>query len=367
MTSQDDLETFKILIEGAKDYAILMLDPKGKIVSWNNGAFKLLGYKEREIVNKHFSVFFTQEDIAKKLPQKELKTALLTGKAEDDNWIVRKDGSKFWGNGSTTPLFDQKKVRGFAKIFRDRTEMKELERRKDEFISIASHELRTPVATIKGFSQIIYRYVKDSPDELLKSYISKMESQVDRLTQLLDGLLDVSKIQSGMLALEKEKFDINELVKEITEDVSRINDGYKISVSGSSDKKVVADKYRIGQVITNLLSNAIKYSPRSKKVVVGVRNYQDCVKVKVTDSGIGISKKNISKIFERFFRVDNKIRESFSGLGLGLYISREIIKRHGGDIEVDSVKGRGSSFTFTLPTISDTIKPKWQKKRSKRF
>ncbi len=224
---------------------------------------------------------------------------------------------------------------------------KELERQKDEFISIASHELKTPVTTIKSYTQILQAQLKEQ--EKPSMYLSKMNSQVDRLTSLITDLLDVSKIQAGKLKLQKEEFNIEELVKDISDDIQYEENQHKIKINSNiSNISVLADRYRISQVLINLISNAIKYSPQAKKVVITLSSDNQNVTVKIKDFGIGISKSDQKKVFERFFQAKNDVRQSYSGLGLGLYISSEIIRQHQGSMWVESQKGKGTTFAFSL-------------------
>lgn len=228
-------------------------------------------------------------------------------------------------------------------------EKKELEERKDEFISIASHELKTPITTIKGYTQLLNQFLKESKDKKPLIYISKMDDQLDRLTKLVNDLLDVSKIQAGKLELHKEKVDLKGLIEGVAADMSLV-DHHKVTAEIDSKELIVwVDKYHISTVLVNLISNAIKYSPKSNKVIVKTTNNKDNVVIKVEDFGIGISKRDQEKIFKKFFRADNRIRQSFSGLGLGLYIAWEIVKQHQGSIWVESIKGNGTSFYFKLP------------------
>lgn len=231
----------------------------------------------------------------------------------------------------------------------DITERKLLEQRKDEFLSIASHELNTPIATIKAYAQILGQYHICNKDQSFASYLSKLEFQIDRLIELVNQLLDASKAQCGKLKLIKEKFNLTDLIKEIAEDLQQTAKGYHITVEGSIKKYIIADKHRIGQVLINLISNAIKYSPKSDKVIIKLASGSKNVKVSVKDFGIGIKKRNLDKIFERFYQVENRIRVSQGGLGLGLYISKQIIKEHNGEIWAESEKGKGSTFIFKLP------------------
>lgn len=231
----------------------------------------------------------------------------------------------------------------------DVTERKLLERQKDEFISIASHELKTPITTIKSFTQILKMHLNQSKGEKADYYLSKMENEINRLTILVNDLLDVSKLKVGKLNLLRERVDLGKLAEEIVEDMQAITKTHKIILKSDRDLYIDIDKYRINQVLINLISNAVKYSPKADKVLVTINKTKDSVSVEVQDFGIGISKKDQQKVFESFYQVNNRIRGSFSGLGLGLYICKEIISRHNGVIWVESVKKEGSTFKFALP------------------
>lgn len=236
---------------------------------------------------------------------------------------------------------------GLRGVTMDISDRMELERRKDEFISMASHELKTPVTTIKGFTQILSHYFKNN--DRARYFLHKMDTQIDRLTVLINDLLDVSRIQSGKLELHREMFIVDNLVSDIVEDLQQTTSHHRIVIEGGTNRYVFADKYRVSQVIINLISNAIKFSPRADQIIVKINQDNQFIGVSVQDFGIGISNRHKPHVFDRFFQADNTIRQSFSGLGLGLYISSEIVQRHGGSIDVESEKGKGSTFSFRLP------------------
>ena len=231
----------------------------------------------------------------------------------------------------------------------DISERKELDRRKDEFISMASHELKTPVTSLKGFLSLFQRRLATQDDEKALHYLARMDAQVQRLTKLVNDLLDVSKIQTGQLVYREECFDVDALVQEIVENVQGTTQTHHLLLEGQTQAEVFGDRDRIGQVLTNLLNNAIKYSPQADTVLVRVAKDHDQVVVSVQDFGIGIAKDHQNKIFERFCQVTDREEKTYPGLGIGLYISCEIVKRHGGQLWVESKKGEGATFHFTLP------------------
>ncbi len=255
------------------------------------------------------------------------------------HWIMESGGCMYASDGAIT---------GFIGSCMDINEKIELEHRKDEFISIASHELKTPVTSVKAYAQILQQDLKEAGDLKSGKILKKMDAQLDRLNNLIRDLLDVTKIVQGNLNFKKTSFDINELIKATIEEMQSTLHNHIIVERLKSLKKVWGDKDRIGQVINNLLSNAVKYSPSANEVVISTRTEGDVVMISVKDFGIGLTKETKIKVFERFFRIEAK-ENTFPGLGLGLYIASEIIKHHNGHIGVKSELGKGSTFWFSLP------------------
>lgn len=231
------------------------------------------------------------------------------------------------------------------------SEKRALEIRKDDFISIASHELKTPLTTIKAYSDLVKMSLKNTKNKQLKTYAAKLESQVDKVNELINELLDASKIESGKISITHNYFDINILLKELVNDLNTYSKNNKIVYIGGDKALIVyADKFRISQVITNLLNNALKFSPTKKNVVVSTNKKKGVIEIYVKDYGIGIDREHHKLIFDRFAQVESGTTVANSGLGLGLYISSEIVKKHQGKIWVESEVGKGSTFYFTLPT-----------------
>ncbi len=226
---------------------------------------------------------------------------------------------------------------------------------RDDFISIASHELRTPVTSLKLYVQVLQKQLARLGEENVAHSLTKMDTQLNKLTQLIKDLLNVTRIELGRLDFQEGPFDLNEVVKETVEQIQPTTRKHRIHVEGQVNQPAWGDKDRIGQVLTNLLTNAIKYSPQADTIIVQVTSTQDAVRVSVQDFGIGIEKEHIQSIFERFYRISDSDEKTFPGLGIGLYISREIIKRHDGTLSVESEKGHGSVFSFTLPYKSSTL------------
>jgi PAS domain S-box-containing protein len=243
-----------------------------------------------------------------------------------------------------------------------RKKIEESEERKNDFIKMASHELKTPVTSIKGYIQLLLTALSEGDDErklsplLVKSSLVSINKQITRLTRLMSELLDLSKIESGMLELNKELFSINEVVIESVQDMLYTHSKHHINIFHDFGCYIYGDKDRIGQVLINLLSNAIKYSPDSDKVEVWIKKERDNVAVSVKDYGIGIDVKYHDRIFERFFRAGEKQEQTFPGFGIGLFIAKEIVERHDGTLKLTSEKGKGAVFTFTLPVANEQKK-----------
>ncbi|MBE7170117.1 MAG: PAS domain-containing protein [Williamsia sp.] len=231
----------------------------------------------------------------------------------------------------------------------DITERKLLERQKEEFISIASHELKTPITSIRAYGEVLKDLLEEGRDTTSTDLIRKSNAQVDRLVGLINSLLDTTKLSEGELPLNKELLNIGNLIKEHVDDQRHIFPNSSILTTECQDIIILADSERIGQVLTNLISNAIKYSSKEGKVQIKCQRLEGNVVVSVQDQGIGIPKEMQQKVFDRFFRVPDVKRRNYPGIGLGLYITAGIIHRHGGRIWVESVPGKGSTFYFTLP------------------
>lgn len=222
-------------------------------------------------------------------------------------------------------------------------------KRKDEFIGIASHELKTPITSIKIYTELLQEQFEKSNNLPQAALMGKLNVQVDRLTNLIKDLLDTTKISEGKLILYPEQFNVNDLIKELAEDLSRISDKHQFIVETGSLNTIMGDRERISQVVTNFVENAIKYSPQGGKITIATAGCTQGLRVSVKDEGIGIPEDVKHRVFDRFFRVSNPQMQTYPGMGLGLYISSAIIQRHGGTIGVESEEGQGAEFYFTLP------------------
>lgn len=225
---------------------------------------------------------------------------------------------------------------------------KEAERKKDEFISIASHELKTPLTSVKGYVQLLERSVNKGDTETVKKHLVKAQMQLEKLNSLIADLLDISKIESGKLKFNKQDFCVDMLVDNVIEVMSQSNPDFKIVKKGKAGCAIYGDEMRIEQVIVNFLTNAIKYSPGTDQVQLTINVNENELYVAVKDYGIGMLPEQLNHVFDKFYRVE-ETSQRFQGLGIGLYISSEIIKRHGGQVGVNSTYGEGSEFYFLMP------------------
>jgi signal transduction histidine kinase len=221
--------------------------------------------------------------------------------------------------------------------------------RKDAFLSMVSHELRTPLTSVQGYTQLLQKQFAGSDSPRALHALATIETQTRRLARLIEDLLDLSKIQAGTLAFTEETVNMDALVREAAEQFQQTTPRHHITIEGNISGTIVGDRERFGQVLNNLLTNAIKYSPESERIVIHLTSAVEYLMVSVQDFGMGIPAKEQGKIFERFYRVAGKHRQTIAGLGIGLSIAQQIIEHYEGELWVESVEGQGSTFSFLLP------------------
>lgn len=356
----------KALFTSAPD-GIIVIDQDQVILDWNPKAEIIFGYPAKEVMGRPMSETIIPHKY-REAHKKGMQHFLETGVGPVLNKTIEitalhKAGHEFYINLSiSNVLLDGKWI--FIAFLSDISERKNteeqlirkeaellqskiLEERKDEFISIASHELKTPLTTIKAFTQIALSCCDDTPNKV-KQYLEKVNHYTDKLSELVNELLDVSKIEAGKLKLRTAPIELSTFLKDSIQAVQHIIPDHTIFIKDIDEARVNADTGRLEQVITNIISNAAKYSPGKSEIYVNSTRQDDSVIVSVTDLGIGIPKKNLHNVFTRFYRV-NENDKQFSGLGIGLYISAEIIKQHGGKMWAESTEGEGSTFHFSLP------------------
>ncbi|CAG2128293.1 PAS domain-containing hybrid sensor histidine kinase/response regulator [Cupriavidus plantarum] len=354
-------ETFRMLVESVKDYAIFMLDPDGRVMSWNSGASYIKGYRRDEILGQHFSRFYPQDDVRMGKPDMELAIAKREGRVEDEGWRVRKDGTLFWANVTITAIYDDAEtLRGFAKVTRDMSERKRLEelersgRRMNEFLATLSHELRNPLAPVRN-ALTVMRLRPGDPSTSEKS-LGLIDRQVTHLTHLVDDLLDVGRIASGKIELRREPIDASDVVALGIEAAhpSLEAKGQTVSINADAGPlPLFGDQTRLVQVIQNLLLNASKFSPPGSPVAISIHAQGRTLVIQIIDQGRGISRDALDDIFNLFVQEDRPGSNAQGGLGIGLSLCRSFVEMHGGSITAMSEgAGLGSTFTVRLPMAS---------------
>lgn len=357
----------QLLADQAKDYAVILFDVDGCVAWCNPGAERIFGCRAEEVIGKSGARFFTPEDIARGIYHYEMTVGVRSGTAEDDRWQVRSDGSRFWASGVLVPLHDADgTLRGFGKILRDRTDLKEqfdtlrnrvetlsrIDRQKDLFLSTLSHELRNPLAPLANAVQLLRLA---SPDNSGMQYpIKLIERQVDFIRRLVDDLLDVTRIGAGKIELQLAIVSLRDVLEETVESVrplinqKRLYFDLLLPLGGI---ELEADRARLHQVFVNLLTNAAKYTPEGGSVWIKGMIEDDEVVVRVVDSGIGIAREMLPRIFDLFTQVDTA--SSGGGLGIGLALVKDLVALHGGTVQVRSEGiGKGSEFIVRLPLVS---------------
>jgi len=355
-------ERFRLLLSSVKDYAIFMLDPEGRVMTWNSGAARLKGYSAREIVGEHFSRFYPPQELDHGKPARELDTARREGRYEEEGWRVRKDGSRFWAHVVLTPMLNEAgTLLGFAKVTRDLTERKRSEeerlrlaqaqesiRLRDEFLAIASHELKTPLTALQLQLQSL-QLRGESLEPGVSAKLDRAIHSTERLAGLVETLLDVSRLSTGQLTLKPERMELLAAVKDVTERLQEAaaQADCPVLVREGPSIEGTWDRLRIEQVVSNLLSNAFKYAAGSPVELSVTREGPEAILV-IADKGPGIPEKDLHRLFNRFERAAPM--KHYGGLGLGLYVARQIVQAHGGSISVENPAEGGARFTVRLPT-----------------
>ncbi|HEX7368001.1 MAG TPA: PAS domain S-box protein [Pelobium sp.] len=341
-------EKFRLLADEMPQF-VWTADANGKLTYFNESLYKYTGYVPDSANDDKWIEFIHPDEREHNF--KAWMDAVTSGTDYlFENRFKRYDGVYRWQLSRGKPLKDSNgKITMWVGTSTDIQEIKELEEQKDYFISMASHELKTPITSIKGYIQLLESKYRNTEDAFLKNSLKVVHKQIETLTTLVSDLLDVSKIKTGSLQLRKSNFNINSLLSDVIVEIQHINPQNEISLQAEEDIIAFADEESIRQVIINFLTNAVKYSPNARKVLVNLKKSMNELTVAVTDAGIGISEDNQAKIFERFYRVEGKNEKTFPGFGIGLYIAAEIVRKHNGKIGVSSEVGKGSTFYFTLP------------------
>lgn len=390
---QDKLDSYRLLVEEVRDYAIFLLDLQGNVNGWNRGAERIHGYQADEVIGKHFSIFYADRDRESGKPAHNLRQALEEGRFEDEGWRIRKDGSRFWADVVITPVHGRDgMVIGFSKITRDLTERKEaedeirrlnqdLERRvgertaelkaandalkqrtreaeeanrlKSQFVSNVSHELRTPLNAIIGYTDLLIDEVYGAVGEEQRPALDGIKRNTNDLARLINDVLDLAKIETGKMSVDLSEVDLGALIEEGVDAIRPLSEKKSLPIRWMIEPglpRLESDAGKIKQILVNLLLNAVKFTSRGEIAVrTRMRADRSGIELIVQDTGIGIRFEELPRIFDAFHQVDGAATREFGGVGLGLAIVKELLHLLGGEIRVESEYGKGSTFTVFLP------------------
>lgn len=368
-------ESIRLMVESVTDYAIVMLDPEGRVVSWNSGAERIKGYRAEEIIGQHFSRFYPRADLERGAPQQDIEVVMANGRFENEGWRMRKDGSNFWANVVITAIRDhQGHLRGFAKMTRDLTERRKVEaeltnaksaaenaqvfaeianRAKSVFLANLSHEIRTPMNAILGFSQLLMR--DSGITALQEKHLQTISRSGEHLLALINDILELSKIEAGRSSLNPETFCLSEMLYEL-EVMFQMSTSEKklcfiMEQVGEVPDCVVGDERKLRQILINLIGNAVKFTSKGGvSFRLGVKAQSGSIlrlMAEIEDTGVGMAKEELGRLFHPFEQTESG-KSLQAGTGLGLAISREFVRLMGGDITVSSQLGKGSIFRFEV-------------------
>lgn len=336
------------IVESSQD-SIVTIDLNRIVTSWNKGAESMYGYSAEEAIGNSLERVMLPKDIQDMINKVNDIIHEMTVPIYE-TIRVHKNTRQADLEILLSPVRDETgKIIGISTVARDISVRKMQEQQKDDFIGVASHELKSPVTSIKAYTEILLERLERSDDETSISLARKLDKQLDRLVDLIRNLLDTTKLAAGEILLHRECFNINSLIEEQIEVLQLVSDKHTLILNTEDVLLISADRKLIGQVLTNLISNAIKYSPKGGKIIITTSETGNGIKVDVQDSGIGMPDAVREKIFDRYFRVSNPLTATSPGIGLGLFITAGIIRQHGGTISVESKEGAGSTFSFTLP------------------
>ncbi|MCW2762516.1 MAG: sensor histidine kinase [Marmoricola sp.] len=339
-------ERLRLLVGQVADYAIIALDPEGTIESWNLGAQRVKGYTADEAIGRSFSMFYTVEDQRAGLPMKLLAEARMRGRVEHTGWRVRKDGSRFWGDVVITKLHDESgRVTGFAKVTRDRTDVKALEDAQDAFYAAFNHDFRTPITALKGFIDAI----RDTDDETRQQLIERVEASADRLLGMVEGLVAFASQRAGNAVVLLADIDIAQVTRNAVHDLAPSLGSSRVQIPQDDVALARANGVAMHRVVTNLVVNALKYSPAGSPVEVTFsRGRPGWVQLSIADHGRGIDPRDLDLIFNEFER--GRLAENDGGTGLGLASVRDLVEQQEGTVDIASEVGVGTTVTVELPS-----------------
>ena len=359
-------EFYSQIIDSLQDYSIFTLDKEYNINSWSSGSTKIFGYETDEVIGEPFDIIFTEEDLKNDIPKREIETALKEGRATDNRWHIAKDRSLFYAYGLVFPLTGlDGEMLGYVKILRDLTERKqsedaikkyireleELNTHKESVLAILSHDLRSPLSAIIGTA----KYLKDNFYKMKPEAVQEMldllyKSSTDEL-DMLDYLVEWARIKYASEAFSPTKIKLTEYIDKVFEKLNETTSINMINLQHEieADTSVFADGKMLISIIQNIVSNAIKHTEKGGTISVSANSKDDKVIVQVKDTGAGMSREIIEKLFTPQMKTLSETRKKNKGAGIGLLLVKGFLEKNGGEIWVESIEGEGSSFYFTLP------------------
>lgn len=358
-------QRFRLLIENVKDYAIYMLDPTGYVTTWNISAERLNGYQAQEIIGQHFSRFFSPDAQEQHYPDEILKKALDNGHFEQEGLGIRKDGSSYWANIITTPLFDDDQLLiGFSNIVRDMSERKAAEESLkyyamkleqsnqdlEQFAFIASHDLQAPLRKVKIFSEIL----QQSAGEANQDIAERLQASVTKMQMLISDLLSLSRVNRQGKPLEKT--DLNTVIEDVLDNLEVVLQEQSATIQVETLEPILGDHAQLVQLFQNIISNGLKFHKQGVSPIILIKGQaltDGFYEITVQDNGIGFAEKHLTKIFHPFERLHND--SQYPGTGMGLAICKKITERHGGQLTARSIEGQGSQFIVRLPVTAKKI------------
>jgi PAS domain S-box-containing protein len=370
----DTKNKYQLLVDSVQDYAIFLLDSSGYVETWNIGAENMNGYTPGEVIGQHISMFYTPNDISEGKPEKELLQTAQELHIETEDWRVKKDDSRFWAVTTTTALYSENgSLIGFAKITKDITdkkrsknaliaanrllkhqhvELEALNNVKDEFVSLASHQLRTPATGIKQFLGLLLEGYAGPLTEQQMAYIQKAYDSNERQIDLVNSLLRTAQIDAGKVILDKSFVTLRTIIDEVVENMREVFTARRQNVEVHEAQplsNIYIDSSRVRMMLENLIDNASKYTDNDGRIVITLSETKAYVDISIQDTGVGMAEKDLKRIFDKFNRIPNRLSDNVGGTGLGLYWAKKIVELHKGIIKVRSQEGEGTEFLIRLP------------------
>ncbi|PRD48429.1 PAS domain-containing sensor histidine kinase [Sphingobacterium haloxyli] len=335
--------------------AIVSKSLEGEVMTWNAAAERMFGYSAAEMIGHSILKIIPQD---RKDEENYILSRLRKGETVEHFETKRRmsNGNLLDVSLTISPIKNSKgEIIGISKIIRDITDKKQEERRKNDFISMVSHELKTPLTSILLYAQVLDKKSEKNQQIVAPEMVKKIEVQAKKMITMIGDFLSLTRLEEGKIHLRFDIFELFTLINEIVDDAALLNVSRRIKVVGDNPVKIYADRDKIGQVLTNLVSNALKYSPAGGEVTIGCERKNGKLKVFVSDQGIGISKAEQRNLFQRFYRANDEACRNISGFGIGLFLVSEILQYHGSEIHVESEKGRGSLFFFFIDEFKQDV------------